>query len=71
MKEDDLERFEEQIGMRADPAQVAKDALAAFQAAAGQTFDNPDAPVAPDAKAIALMTDKELGSYMGDGRDSG
>lgn len=54
--------------MRADPIQIAKDALAAHQAAAGQTFDNPDAPVGPDAKAIALMTDKELGSYMGDGR---
>lgn len=71
MKEEDLERFEEQIGMRADPNEIAKEALAAYQEAAGQKFENPDAPVGPDAKAIALMTDKQLGSYMGDGRNSG
>jgi hypothetical protein len=68
MKENDLERFNEEIGMQADPNQLAKEALKAHQDAAGVTFDDPDAPIGPDQKYLAQMSERELGSYMGDGR---
>lgn len=65
LEADALERFDEEIGMRADPAQIAREALAAHQAATGMEIDDPDRPVGPDAKAIAAMEDKELGEWMG------
>jgi hypothetical protein len=62
------EKFEQEIGMRFDPVQEAQAALRAHQAAAGIVIENPGAPVAPDAKSIALAEDEELGPWMGSGR---
>lgn len=66
MAEKDLVTFEETIGMRLNPEEAAKEALRAHQAAAGMTFENPDAPVSPDDKARAWMEDEEIGGgWMG------
>lgn len=46
MDEQQLEKFEEDIGMRTGAAAVAKAALRAYQESQGMTFDDPDAPVA-------------------------
>jgi hypothetical protein len=62
---EELEQFEESIGMKADPAQLAREALAAHQAATGMHIEDPDRPIGPDAKAIAAMDEKELGAWMG------
>lgn len=43
---EERERFDEEIGMREDPAAVAREQLAAYQRAAGITFADPDAPAA-------------------------
>lgn len=60
------EQFQETIGMRHDPEQDAKEALAAYQEQMGMVFEDPDAPVPPDAKALAWMADQEIdGAYMG------
>lgn len=69
MTAEEEEDFQERIGMRRDPEQWAKEQLAAHQEAVGMTFTDPDAPVAPDAKAQAYMADQEIdGNYMGSGR---
>lgn len=66
MNNDQLEAFEEEIGMRRDPAKEAQEALRAYQEQQGMVFENPDAPVGPDDKAIAMMDEKELDStWMG------
>jgi hypothetical protein len=66
MEAEQLERFEEEIGMRVNPEDEAKKALKAFQEAQGMVIENPDAPVGPDAKALAWMKDEEIpGSWMG------
>lgn len=63
-----LERFDEQTGMKVDPEAEALKALKAFQEAAGIVIENPDAPVAPDEKSMAAMKDEEVpGSWMGGG----
>ena len=66
MDQEEAERFEEEIGMRFDPEKEAREALRAYQEAQGVVFDDPDAPVAPDAKGQAWADDEEIGgSYMG------
>jgi hypothetical protein len=66
MDADALEKFDEEIGMRVNPETQAREALAAYQKAMGMTFENPDAPVAPDEKARAWMQDEEIkGNFMG------
>jgi hypothetical protein len=66
MDEDQVREFEEEIGMRANPVKDAREALLAYQEAQGITFENPDAPVAPDAKSVAMAEDEELGgNYLG------
>lgn len=66
MDENQLREFEEQIGMLPDPKKDALAALKAHQQAMGLTFENPDAPVAPDAKSIAAAEDEEIGgTWMG------
>jgi hypothetical protein len=47
MTAEDLEKFDEEIGMVADPADWAQDELRKHQAAMGMHFDDPDAPVVP------------------------
>jgi hypothetical protein len=64
--QEDVQRFDEEIGMTVNPDEVAKAALKAHQEAMGMTFENPDAPVPPDAKALAYMEDQEIsGGWMG------
>lgn len=68
MDGDEEQKFQEEIGMRFDPEKEALRALKAHQEAMGMVFDDPDAPVAPDAKAVAQAEDEEIdrmGSYMG------
>jgi hypothetical protein len=66
MTEEDTRQFEVEVGMRRDPDQDALDALRAHQEAAGIVIENPDAPVGPDAKAMAMAEDEELGgTWMG------
>lgn len=65
MDEDQVQEFEEDIGMRVNPEKEAQAALRAYQEAAGIVIENPDAPVAPDAKWIAQADDEEMGGYMG------
>lgn len=67
MDEDKAEEFEMEIGMVPDPNKDAREALLAHQRAAGITIENPDAPVAPDAKSVAMAEDEEIsGTWMGD-----
>lgn len=69
MSPEEEEKFGEEIGMRHDPVADAKAQLAAYQEAMGITFDDPDKPVPPDAKAVAWMADQEIdGAYMGQER---
>lgn len=66
MDQEQAESFEEEIGMRYDPVSGAKEALRAYQEAQGLVFDNPDAPVGPDAKSMATAADEEVpGTWMG------
>jgi outer membrane protein assembly factor BamD (BamD/ComL family) len=66
MDADQVREFEEEIGMRRNPARDAQEALRAYQQAQGMVIENPDAPVAPDAKAMAAAADEELGgTWMG------
>lgn len=66
MSQDEAQQFDEEIGMRADPEKVALEALKAHQEAEGMVFENPDAPVGPDEKALAYMADQEIpGEWMG------
>lgn len=68
MDADQIEEFEADIGMRHNPERDARAALRAHQEAMGMTFDDPDAPVAPDAKSLAAADDAELdrmGTWMG------
>jgi hypothetical protein len=66
MDEEQAEEFEAEIGMRPNPEKDAMEMLRAHQMAAGITFDNPDAPVAPDDKSLAQADDdEELGTWMG------
>jgi hypothetical protein len=60
MSEEEAEQFECEIGMRPNPERDAREALRAYQEQQGIVFDNPDAPVAPDAKAMAMAEDEEL-----------
>lgn len=46
MDEEQLVKFEEDIGMRVSPEANALAALRAWQEAQGMTFENPDSPVA-------------------------
>lgn len=72
MDEDQTEAFEMEIGMIPDPNKDAKEALRAYQEAAGVVIENPDAPVAPDAKSVAAAEDEEIsGTWMGDSRPKG
>jgi hypothetical protein len=48
LDDDEREKFEMEIGMAEDPADVAMAELKAHQEAAGMTFENPDAPVEAD-----------------------
>jgi hypothetical protein len=50
--EEELEQLDIAIGMVANPEEEALEALRAHQEAAGMTFENPDAPVAPDDKTL-------------------
>ena len=52
MNEDEIERFDIEIGMTEDPADDAKAALKAHQEEMGIVFENPDEPV--------LGTDQEV-----------
>jgi hypothetical protein len=66
MDDEQLTQFEEKIGMLVNPEEEAKKALKAFQEAQGMVFDDPDALVPPDAKALAWMQDEEIpGNWMG------
>lgn len=68
MDEDQAREFEEEIGMRFNPEKEAQEALRAYQEAQGIVIENPDQPVAPDAKAQAMAEDEELnrmGMWMG------
>lgn len=66
MDEEAAQAFEEEIGMRPDPVKDARAALRAYQEAQGMVFENPDAPVAPDEKWLAMQEDQELGgTWMG------
>jgi hypothetical protein len=66
MSEEDAEQFEARIGMRPDPERDAQEALRAYQEQMGIVIENPDAPVAPDAKSIAMAEDEEMGgTWMG------
>lgn len=66
MDEGEAERFECEIGMRRDPEQDAKDALRAYQEEAGIVIEDPDRPVAPDDKAVAMAEDEEMsGTWLG------
>ena len=66
MDEDQVRDFEEMIGMLPNPENDAREALRAYQESAGIVIDNPDAPVAPDAKSAALAADEEIKDmYMG------
>jgi hypothetical protein len=66
MNEEEAEAFEEEIGMRRNPVKEAQEALRAYQESAGIVVENPDAPVAPDAKSIAAAEDEEIGgTWMG------
>lgn len=58
--EEEIEEFEAEIGMRPDPERDAREALRAYQESVGMKIENPDAPVAPDAKGIALAEEEEL-----------
>lgn len=61
----ELEAFEEQIGTKRNPEKEALKALKAYQEQAGIVIEDPDAPVAPDAKGLALMEDQEIpGEWM-------
>jgi hypothetical protein len=69
MNADQVQAFEEEIGMQPDPVKEAQAALRAYQQAAGIVVENPDAPVAPDAKSVAAAQDEEVkGSYLGGAR---
>jgi hypothetical protein len=50
--EEELEQLDIAIGMVTNPEEEALEALRAHQEAAGITFENPDAPVAPDDKTL-------------------
>jgi hypothetical protein len=66
MDEDKAEEFEMEIGMIPDPSKDAREALLAHQRAAGINIEDPDAPVGPDAKSIALAEDEEIkDTFMG------
>ena len=66
MDEREEERFQEELGMRRDPEKEARQALRQYQEAMGMVFENPDAPVAPDAKSVAQAEDEEIGgTYLG------
>ena len=66
MDSDQVQKFEEEIGMRLDPEKEALAKLRAYQKAMGIVIENPDAPVAPDAKGQALAADEEIGgTWMG------
>jgi len=43
----EIEKFEEDIGIRTSPEALARAALRRHQEAMGMIFDDPDAPVAP------------------------
>jgi hypothetical protein len=61
MDEQQLEKFEEDIGMRTSPEANARAALRAWQESQGMTFDNPDAPVAAPLGSV----DEEIpGEWM-------
>ena len=52
--------------MRPDPVRIAQEQLRAHQEATGMTFEDPDAPVAPDARSLASAPDEEIrGGYLG------
>jgi hypothetical protein len=57
-----LEKFEEDIGMRTSPEAVAKAALRAHQQATGMAFDDPDAPV---AAPLGSRDEEVPGTWMG------
>lgn len=66
MNENQVQEFEEEIGMLPNPEKDAREALRAYQESAGMVIENPDAPVAPDAKSVAAAEDEEIkGGYMG------
>ena len=66
MNAEEAEQFESEIGMRPNPEADALAALRAYQEAQGIVFEDPDAPVAPDAKSIAMAEDEEIGgTWMG------
>ncbi len=51
--------------MKVNPEEVAREALRAYQESMGMTFDDPDAPVAPDLKSMAYAKDEEIpGEWM-------
>jgi hypothetical protein len=50
--DEQLEQLDVSLGMVPDPADEALAALRAYQEAAGMTFEDPDAPVAPDDKTL-------------------
>jgi hypothetical protein len=71
MSEEDAENFEARIGMRTDPEADAQAALRAHQEQMGIVIENPDAPVGPDDKALAMAEAEELDKtspWMGGGR---
>lgn len=60
--EDEVSKFEEDIGMRTSPERAARQALRAWQVAQGITFEDPDAPVAAPLGSV----DEEVpGEWMG------
>lgn len=60
--EEELEHFDEEIGMRVNPREEAQEALRAYQEAAGLVFENPDAVV----EAPLENRDEEIpGAWMG------
>lgn len=66
MDADQVLAFEEEIGMRPDPAKEAQAALRAYQQAAGIVIENPDQVIPPDAKSMAAAADEEIkGGFLG------
>lgn len=65
MDEDQARQLDEEIGAVTSPAIVARAALKKHQEQQGMQFADPEAPVGPDAKAMAWMEDQEVpGSYL-------
>jgi hypothetical protein len=62
-----IEIFEEQIGMRVNPEEIALASLRAWQKSQGIVYDDPEGELPPDLQAeVEAEKERErLGEYMG------